>query len=477
MKLTRALIEQILIRPVAIMTMQRVFSMRRRLALLAAASVLAPASRSLAPAAPGEPDSRRDTVVRVTEEVMPSVVNVSTESIVEASDPFEDFWRRFYGQSDVQSALGSGVIISDDGYLLTNLHVVHRASRIQVKLSEAGGGGVYDVERVYVGTSQIDVALLKIIPHKKGEKFKAIHFARDDDLLLGETVLALGNPFGLGDSVSKGILSSKRRAVPRENQNLRMENWLQTDALINPGNSGGPLVDLRGEMIGINVAILQGAQGIGFAIPIKEVRQALGEIFNPETASRWFGARTSVASPLWVRSIEPGSPAAQAGLQSGDLLLDLNGRPAEDYIEFNRTLREAPDLNFELTVRRDGQPRRLHLRLVPFAEMFRRRLGLDLREMTSDSVAQLGLEQLGGLESGLLIARVEKGGPAERAALREYCVINGIENQRVRNFLDAYSVLSELAAGSRAQLSVLVPRTRGNLILGYREGMTELKLR
>jgi S1-C subfamily serine protease len=459
------------------MTMQRAFSMRRRRVLLAAATILALAGRSPAPAVTGEPDSRRDTVVRVTEEVMPSVVNVRTESIVEASDPFDDFWRRFYGQPNVQSALGSGVIISDDGYLLTNLHVVHRASRIQVKLSEAAGGGVYDVERVYVGTSQIDVALLKIIPHKKGEKFKAIHFARDDDLLLGETVLALGNPFGLGDSVSKGILSSKRRAVPRENQDLRMENWLQTDAMINPGNSGGPLVDLRGEMIGINVAILQGAQGIGFAIPIKEVRQALGEIFNPETASRWFGARTSVASPLLVRSIEPDSPAAQAGLKCGDLLLDLNGRPAEDYIEFNRTLREAPDLDFELTVRRDGQPRRLHLRLLPFAEMFRRRLGLDLREMTSDWVAQLGLEQLGGLESGLLIVRVEKGGPAEQAALRQYWLINGIENQRVRNYLDAYSVLSELAAGSRARLSVLVPRTRGNLILGYREGTTELKLR
>jgi S1-C subfamily serine protease len=459
------------------MTMHRAFSMRRLWALLAAATSLALAGRLPAPAALAEPDSRRDPVVRVTEEVMPSVVNVRTESIVEASDPFDDFWRRFYGQPNVQSSLGSGVIISDDGYLLTNLHVVNRASRIQVKLSEAAGGGVYDVERVYVGTSQIDVALLKIIPRKKGEKFKAIHFAKDDDLLLGETVLAMGNPFGLGDSVSKGILSSKRRAVPRENQNLRMENWLQTDALINPGNSGGPLVDLRGDMIGINVAILQGAQGIGFAIPIKEVRQALGEIFNPETVSRWFGARTSVASPLVVRAIEPDSPAAQAGLQAGDTLVELNGRPVEDYIELNRALREAAELNFELTVQRDGQPRRLHLRLVPFAEMFRRRLGLELRELNPDLVGQLGLQRLGGVETGLLIARVEKGGPADKAALREYCLINGIQNQRVRNFLDAYQVLSELGAGSTAQLSVLVPRRRGNLILGYREGATELKLR
>src|SRR5208337_513366 len=125
----------------------------------------------------------------------------------------------------------------------------------------------------------------------------------DDDLMLGETVVALGNPFGLGDSVSKGILSSKRRSVPKENEDLSMENWLQTDALINPGKSGGPLVNLRGDLIGLNVAILEGAQGIGFAIPVKAVRQALADIFNPETASRWFGARLSVAPPLRVRKV------------------------------------------------------------------------------------------------------------------------------------------------------------------------------
>ena len=131
-------------------------------------------------------------------------------------------------------------------------------------------------------------------------------------------MVALGNPFGLGESVSSGILSSKRRAVPKENEELRMENWLQTDALINPGNSGGPLVDLRGDLIGINVAIYQGAQGIGFAIPIKEVREALADVFNPETASRWFGAHVSVTPPLVVKKIDPDSPAEEAGLKVGD---------------------------------------------------------------------------------------------------------------------------------------------------------------
>ena len=400
------------------MYMQRELSSHRRMAKVAAAGALAWLVLSTTQA---QSDLRHDTIVQVTEEVMPCVVNVRTESIVESRDPFEEIWRRYYGAPKVESALGSGVIISEDGYLLTNLHVVKRASRIQVKLSDAAGGGVYDVEPMY-GTSQIDVAMLKIIPHKKGEKFKAIRFAKDDDLLLGETVLALGNPFGLGESVTKGILSSKRREAPKENEDLQMANWLQTDALINPGNSGGPLVDLRGELIGLNNAILQGAQGIGFAIPIKEVRQALGEIFNPETASRWFGAQVSVETPLVVRKIEPHSPAEEAGLKPGDRILDLNGRPAADYIDFTRALRETVNLDFNLTVRRDSEARSLRLRLLPFPELFRRRLGLDLQELTQDKARQLGLENLGGQESGLLIERGYHW-PGRRSALQPQLVL------------------------------------------------------
>jgi S1-C subfamily serine protease len=461
------------------MYMQRLSSIFVWLARRPFASLAILAAISVFPAW-AETDIRRDAVVNVVEEVMPCVVNVATESIVESRDPFDDLWRRFYGyptQPQVRSALGSGVIISDDGYLLTNLHVVKRASRIQVQLSDAAGGGVYDVQPVYVGTTKIDVALLKIVPKKKGEKFHAIKFAQDDDLLLGETVVALGNPFGLGESVSKGILSSKRRSVPKENQDLSMENWLQTDAMINPGNSGGPLVDLRGDLIGLNVAILQGAQGIGFAIPVKEVRQALGDIFNPETASRWFGAHLSVAPPLRVQRIEPHSPASQAGLKTGDTILAVDGHPAHDYMEFNRTLRESSKLTFDLSVQQNGELRQIKVRLMPFSELFRQRRGLDLQELTAELVGQLGLAKLGGLEAGLLISRVEKGSAAEKASLQEYDVVNAIGSQRVENYLDAFLAVSQIKAGETAVISVLVPRTRGNLILGYQEGAAELRLR
>jgi serine protease Do len=433
-----------------------------------------------APTLDATSDIRRDAVVEVVEEVMPSVVNVATESIVESRDIYDELWRRFYGypsRSEVRSSLGSGVIISDDGYILTNLHVVKRANRIQVKLSDAAGGGVYEVQREYVGTPNIDVALLKIIPKKPGEKFKAIKFAQDDDLLLGETVVALGNPFGLGESVSKGILSSKQRATPKENEQLRMENWLQTDASINPGNSGGPLVDLRGNMIGINVAIYQGAQGIGFAIPVTEVREALADVFNPETVSRWFGAHVSVTPPLLIKKIDPGSPAEEAGLKVGDDVLSVNGKPAGDYIEFNRTLRDSRKMTFDLSVARDSEVRDVHVRMLPFAELFRQRLGVDLRELTGDLVTQLGLENRGGLESGLLVSRVEKGSPAEKASLQEYFVLNGIGNHQVRNYLDAFLALADLKTGDETPLEVLVPRTHGNVILGYQQGETEVKLR
>ena len=175
-------------------------ALRNIVSLAAAAAFFA-----VAPAAMPDTDIRRDAVVLAAEKVMPCVVNVATESVVESRNPIEEF---FFG-SRSHSSLGSGVIISDDGYLLTNLHVVNRATRIQVKLSDAAGGGVYDVQHVYVVNPKQDIALLKIVPKTKGQKFHSVQFAKNDDLLLGETVLALGNPFGLGESVSRGILVPK----------------------------------------------------------------------------------------------------------------------------------------------------------------------------------------------------------------------------------------------------------------------------
>ncbi len=216
-----------------------------------------------------ETDVRRDATVTAVERVMPSVVNIATETMIQVRDPFEEMLRQFFDPYHRQQApnsqlsLGSGVIIDEAGYVLTNDHVVRRADKIWVKVY--GNETPYEAKLISTNP-KCDVALLKL-QAKPGEHFAAVKFAPDDDLLLGETVLALGNPFGLGGSVSRGILSSKSRSAPRENDALDVPNWLQTDASINPGNSGGPLVNLRGELIGLNVAILSKAQGIGFAIP------------------------------------------------------------------------------------------------------------------------------------------------------------------------------------------------------------------
>ena len=197
----------------------------------------------------------------------------------------------------------------ENGFVLTNVHVVEDANEIWVRV-----GDRIIAADIVTGTRKSDVALLKLRA-KPGEKFRAAKFAADDDLLLGETVLALGNPFGLGGSISRGILSSKSRR-PSENQSGQLEvpDWLQTDAAINPGNSGGPLINLRGELIGINVAMLREGHGIGFAIPIKRVSEALSEIFTPEElAHLWFGARVKAgARPLVITDVTPGSPADRA---------------------------------------------------------------------------------------------------------------------------------------------------------------------
>lgn len=285
------------------------------------------------PPAQADTDVRRDATVIAIERVMPSVVNIATETVIEYHDWYDDLLRQFYGwrgsqQQQRSISLGSGVIIDEEGHILTNFHVVHRANRIQVKL---WNGKEYEADPI-VATQGSDVALLKIRA-EPGEKFTAVAFAKDDDLLLGESVLALGNPFGLGGSVTKGILSSKNRRPSTGNEPLKMEDWLQTDAAINPGNSGGPLVNLRGELIGLNVAVYreqdgQRGMGVGFSIPVKLVSEAISQFFTPEVShSLWFGARWKAgAGPLLASEVQKGSPAARAGLQAGDLLERVNGK-------------------------------------------------------------------------------------------------------------------------------------------------------
>ena len=435
------------------------------------------AGTALRPTA-AETDVRRDATVAAVEQVLPSVVNVATETIIEYHDWYDTLLRQFYGrQTSPRKSrslnLGSGIIIDEEGYILTNFHVVQRASRIQIKLWD---GREYEADPV-VATTASDVALLKL-RSKQGEKFKAIKLAADDDLLLGEPVIAVGNPYGLGGSVTKGILSSKNRRPTTDNEPLDMEDWLQTDAAINPGNSGGPLVNLRGELIGLNVAVYRGDQGergvgVSFSIPVKQISAALSRFFTPEVlGGLWFGAQFKASDGrLVVSKVLPASPAAKAGLGEGDRLLQVNGQPFNGLLSMNRLLTEAPRHEANLSVQRGTERHTLKARLFPFDEMIRQKMGVNfLDRQTADK---------SGLKSGegLLIDEVEKGGPGDRGELKRGYVVTSLDGQATKNLYDVVEAIAGKNPGDSVHVTLVAPRQLNAGYVEMRQGTVDLVIR
>jgi len=430
-----------------------------------------------------EPDVRRDATVAAVEKVMPAVVNIATETIVNVHDPFDDLLRQFFDPyhrhraPNSQLSLGSGVIIDEEGYVLTNDHVVRRADKIWVKVH--GNETPYEAKLI-ASNPRSDVALIKLLA-RPGERFAAVKFAGDDDLLLGETVLALGNPFGLGGSVSRGILSSKSRSAPKENDQLDIPNWLQTDASINPGNSGGPLVNLHGELIGLNVAILSDAQGIGFAIPIRQVSAALSEMFTPESSGKslWFGARVRVGRPpLTITAVQPQSPADKAGLKPGDRILQVNGITPKGFIDFNEMLVNNSKLDISLAVENEDGRHDSVIRLVPEstffdADLIRRLLGIKLRrqELKPEAARFLGLAST----EGLIITEVDRDTPAAESLEPGYLVTR-IDGQTSADVVAAAKLLYGKKKGEKVRLDVVAQRRRGSFI-SYNQGSVELPVR
>jgi S1-C subfamily serine protease len=433
------------------------------------------------------PDIRHDATVEAVQRVLPAVVNIRTETIVPRHDPFEQLLSEFFGRSyrqpsEMTYSLGSGVIIDEDGWVLTNFHVVSRATKVFVRLTD---GTELEAERV-VGTSFTDVALLKIANPKR-EKFATIKFAGDDDLLLGETVIALGNPFGLGGSVSKGILSSKSRRPPLENEPLEVEDWLQTDAAINPGNSGGPLINLRGELIGVSVAVYREGQGIGFAIPVKRVSAALAEMYSPETLqSLWFGARVRPGVfPLTIASVQPESPAGKAGLRAGDQIMEVNGQPPKRFIEFIRAFVDAgTNRAVIVTLQRGAERKTASVRLVRESTFFnsdlvRKKIGLSVEELTPQIAATLGM----GEKRGVIITDVDRDSPAARAGLQKNMIITTVdgqvtwhEKQPAPSYVPVAKALYAKSRGDKSQFEVIIPRRIGRYI-EFQQAKVEVAVR
>lgn len=426
--------------------------------------------------------TRRSPTVKAVSQVMPSVVNIATKTRVQRVGYLYDWWRDnwtpYAQQLPPEESAGSGVIISESGYVLTNVHVVRDADEIWVKLTdESGKQMIYQAEAI-AGSLTTDIALLRIIPEKKGEVFAAVTFAADDDLLLGETVMALGNPFGLGGSVSQGILSSKSRRTETDGQRLEIPDWLQTDASINPGNSGGPLINLSGEIIGINVAVLREGQGIGFAIPIKRVNESMSRFFTPEFLDdNWFGVSIDAGTrPPRVASVEAESPAAKAGLSVGDKILRVNGSENDSFIDLaSQLVGVGKDRTIQFQIERNGKKLDRTVELIPENAVFnagliRQKIGAILERLTPEVAEALRLDST----DGFVISQVDKDTPAAEANLRPGLVVTSIDGRKIADIIDAARIFHSKNKGDEVTLNIVQMRQRGIFV---RRSTAKLTLR
>ncbi|MDP6914886.1 MAG: trypsin-like peptidase domain-containing protein, partial [Verrucomicrobiota bacterium] len=416
-----------------------------------------------------EESQRQDAVVEAAGLVMPSVVNIATKTRVQRVRYYYDWWRDNWApyaqELPPQESAGSGVVVDASGYVLTNVHVVKDADEIWVKINnEAGEPKTYEAE-VVVGSLTTDIALLKIIHGEAGKTFAVADFANNGDLLLGETVLALGNPFGLGGSVSRGILSSKSRRTETEGSQLDIPDWLQTDASINPGNSGGPLINLDGEIIGINVAVLKEGQGIGFAIPVKRVNEALSRIFTPEfLEGNWFGAKVDAGSrPLTVTAVEPNSPAAKADMAVGDQITKINGHSPRNFIEFAvRLLDLGYNPTVQIDIKRGDDVFLRAVNLIPEktflnSGLIREKTGVSLEALTPEVARALGFNSA----EGLVVSQVDADSPADKAGLTTGVVVVAIDDRKASDIVNAARLLNRKTSGEGLKLSLVHIRRKG----------------
>ena len=361
-------------------------------------------------------DLRRTAIVRAIETSRDSVVNIHGEKFVsDSGDETED--RRVNG-------MGTGVVIDTRGYAVTNFHVVDGVREIEVTL--ASGRTV--AARLISHDRRTDLAIIKI---DTVDPLPVIQLGTSDDLLTGETVLALGNAFGYEHTVTRGIISALHRNVD-VSPTQRYEDLMQTDASINPGNSGGPLLNIKGEMIGINVAVRAGAQGIGFAIPVDSVLRIVTGLLSVERIDHtWHGivCRTCGTSAI-IESVHRQSPAETIGMRAGDVILRVGDRTVTSQLDIERALlgRKAGEI-VAVTVTREGSEENYSLALakakqqkVSAAERSWEQLGLRLAPAVSSTVQQLQPRYHGGL----LVQEVRFGSPASDKGIRPGDILVGL---------------------------------------------------
>lgn len=348
-------------------------------------------------AAAASPSQRITPVVRAVNTIMSSVVSIGTnERRVVLKDPYEQFFSEFfdphYRYVTEYIPLGSGVVVDAGGLILTNYHVVARARNIRVRLASGEEFAAIPVARAKVN----DLCLLELQSFPASQSLTAAEFALPGDLLLGETVVTVGNPFGLEHSVAQGVLSAINRSYYLGND-MVFNDILQTDAAINPGNSGGPLVNLDGQLIGINLAIRKDAQGIGFAIPLERIEKVLTSWLVPERRSAaclGLVPGTQVAegkARVVVETVQPDSPAEAAGLRPGMVVETANGAPVQRGVDLGRILfrlRAGDSLDLQMG---NGRTVKLKPRPMTPEELIRQRLGLRVQPLNEALSRALGI--------------------------------------------------------------------------------------
>ncbi len=426
----------------------------------------------------------------LAEEVKHSVVNISTTQVIKGSplQPFfgpnapfgeffgRDFFKHFFGnmpQGEMKThALGSGFVISKDGFILTNNHVIARATEIKVKLES---GKEYDA-KVIGHDPKTDLALIQV---KLDEDFPTPAPLGDSDAIrVGDWVMAVGNPFGLGQTVTTGIISAKGRIIGAG----PYDDFLQTDAAINPGNSGGPLFNMKGEVIGINTAIIAQGQGIGFAIPINMAKDLLPQLKKGKVIRGWLGVTVQDITPelaksfglkspkgSLVSSIAKGSPAENAGLLQGDVILRFNGKEIENtHMLSQLAAATAPNTQVDIDILRNGKPETVTLTVgtMPAEEQKivspeeETKWGMAVQDLTPQLAEQLGLEPG---TTGVVISDIASGSPASEAGLRPGDLIKEINRKEIENLDDYRQALRQVKKGDN--LLLLIKRGMGALYI------------
>jgi serine protease Do len=414
-------------------------------------------------------DSHRENdVVRAVRAAKDAVVNISTNIVIqpeEENDIFQFFWPE--ARPEQAHSLGSGFIIHKDGYIITNAHVVQRASEIIVSFADKSS---VKAESWYTDDVH-DLAVIKIKPKKE---LPVLPMGRGDDLMIGETVIAIGNALGYQHTVTTGVVSAVDRTLTFS-RGQEYKGLIQTDASINPGNSGGPLLNIDGELIGINTAIRGDAQNIGFAINVDILKRILPDLLSAENirrANMGFRLATDSGNQIRVISVEEKSPADRAGIRAGDLITRYDGRSITQPVDFYVAMLEKPMGGvMKLDLMREKEPVTV---TMPFAAkpkpngraLAKAKLGLILKELTEKEASEMGL----GSRKYLIVEKAISGYPAyNEAGIREGDILNSLNGSRISTFDEAGQILEQTKSGETIGVGVM--RIRGNMLYSTTVGL------